>query len=252
VQQLIDQLRSLGFSEKEAAVYLACLELGEAPIQGIAVRSRVSRATTYLVLETLASRRLVEAREQQNRRTYRAESPERLRLVVEEEQRAIEEKRKGLEQAIPILLAMCRTEGARPHLQYLEGEEGLAAVRELFLEIPGDAFQIVPIGCVNDIESITKDRTAHLELFAKNGGSLRVLLIAHPEHLGALPKFPGVEWRVISPEKFPLRAEITVRGNTVFTFVYKERVTALVVTNKELAEAVQTLFLLAWKGAVGN
>ena len=43
-------------SEKEAAVYLAALQLGWVPVQDIAKLSKVNRATTYVMIESLKKR----------------------------------------------------------------------------------------------------------------------------------------------------------------------------------------------------
>ena len=48
------QLKSLGFSEKEARVYLALLELGPSTTTEIARKSKINRTTGYDILESLA------------------------------------------------------------------------------------------------------------------------------------------------------------------------------------------------------
>ena len=53
------ELKKLNFSDKEARVYLALLELGEAPVQHISEKAKVNRATTYVVLEALQKRGVV-------------------------------------------------------------------------------------------------------------------------------------------------------------------------------------------------
>lgn len=50
----IDLLKEFGFKEKEAAVYLGLLELGEAKVHDIARKAKISRPTTYEILEKLA------------------------------------------------------------------------------------------------------------------------------------------------------------------------------------------------------
>ena len=40
------ELQKIGLSEKEAKVYLAALELGQASVQNIARKAEVNRATT--------------------------------------------------------------------------------------------------------------------------------------------------------------------------------------------------------------
>src|SRR5438552_3905136 len=46
-------LRSLGFTESEAKIYLLSLEMGATPVQDLAKKAKVSRVTTYTVIESL-------------------------------------------------------------------------------------------------------------------------------------------------------------------------------------------------------
>lgn len=47
------QLKQLGFSDKEAKVYMASLELGPDTAQEIAKKAGVNRTTTYVIIEKL-------------------------------------------------------------------------------------------------------------------------------------------------------------------------------------------------------
>ncbi len=248
--ELIEQLQTLGFSQKEAQVYLASLELGEATTQDIANHARVSRPTTYLILETLLGRGLMSTWDDGGgRRLYRAASPEKLTMLIEAEERKMEEKKRGIKQMIPMLFALGHSQDNKPHIQYLEGEEGVMAVRQIFLEQEGDAFQIVPLDDVGQMKLFEGSREPHLETFAKKGGTMRALLVGDTQAAKSLPVFPGVVARVIPKERFPIHGEITVRANTIFLYAYKDTVTAVIVTNKELAQTLKALFEQAWKGA---
>ena len=52
-------LQKIGLSDKDAEVYLACLELGTQPASVIARKAGLKRPTTYLILEGLLKRGLV-------------------------------------------------------------------------------------------------------------------------------------------------------------------------------------------------
>ena len=57
--EYIQELTNLGLKDKEASVYLSCLELGPSPVQPIARKAKVVRATTYVILESLMNMGLV-------------------------------------------------------------------------------------------------------------------------------------------------------------------------------------------------
>ena len=52
-------LEEIGLSAKEQLVYLAVVELGDAPVSPIAQRAKVNRGTTYDILDNLIHKGLV-------------------------------------------------------------------------------------------------------------------------------------------------------------------------------------------------
>jgi len=249
MQHLVNQLKEMGFSQKEARIYLASLELGEAAIQDIASRAGVSRASTYLVIEALKARGLVCLLEEGKKKLYCATPPSALEDLIEKESHVIEKKKKRLGKIMPMLFALMNAESERPHIQYLEGPEGIRTMREMFLEMDGEVLQMVPLEDAERIEPIKEGRDAHLEKMATAGMTSRALLIGDPESMKSLPVFPGSTIRMISKEEFPVHGEITVRGNTVFLYAFKDSLMAVVITNQQIADALRTLFELAWKGS---
>ena len=59
MDELKKELEHLGLSDKEARVYLAALEMGPSPVQDISHKAHVNRATTYVMIESLAARGLM-------------------------------------------------------------------------------------------------------------------------------------------------------------------------------------------------
>ena len=51
-------LAKLGLSEKEAKVYVTCLEIGPASVRSIAQAAGVNRGTTYDIIRSLQQRGL--------------------------------------------------------------------------------------------------------------------------------------------------------------------------------------------------
>ena len=56
IKELPLTLQSLGFSEKEATVYVALLELGRGTVTEIARRAGINRTTGYDILDSLAGK----------------------------------------------------------------------------------------------------------------------------------------------------------------------------------------------------
>jgi sugar-specific transcriptional regulator TrmB len=86
----IQHLTTLGYSEKEARVYLACLELGPSSVAAIAERAGVKRPTAYVLLEALSLRGLVKASDSGRKGEMVALHPKRILELLEEEKRQAE------------------------------------------------------------------------------------------------------------------------------------------------------------------
>ncbi len=65
---LINQLQKIGFSDKEAAVYLASLELGPATILELAKKAKVKRPTVHVLVEGFIKRGLASSFEKGKKR----------------------------------------------------------------------------------------------------------------------------------------------------------------------------------------
>ena len=111
-----------GLEEKEASVYAAILELGEATIAKIAKTSSVRRSTVYEMLESLKKKGLISQTNHKKRPIFLAENPKKL---VEE----LEARRKRLESSMPELLSIMNLLDKKPKIRYFEGISG---VREVF------------------------------------------------------------------------------------------------------------------------
>lgn len=80
-------LKHLGFSQKEADVYLASIRLGEAVIQEIARAAKLPRTTTSSILERLGQQGFVSARTERGKQVYWIEDPH---ILVEHEKARLE------------------------------------------------------------------------------------------------------------------------------------------------------------------
>lgn len=111
-------LEKLGFETKEAKLYLALLELGEAGIIDIARKSGLKRTTVYHILDTLKLRGLVSQTKSNKKIRYIAEDP---RSIGQE----INEKEKLFEKTLPGLMSIANMFEKKPVIKYYEGLNGI-------------------------------------------------------------------------------------------------------------------------------
>src|SRR3989339_2265497 len=123
METLVRELTHLGLTEKEAAVYVAALQLGPAAVQEISDRAQVNRATTYVMIDSLSARGLLSSTEKDGRRIFMAESPERLLVLLRLQKKEMEAKEEELIQVLPKLNAFFNRAAEKPEVRYLEGHE---------------------------------------------------------------------------------------------------------------------------------
>jgi len=249
MDQLVTELKHLGLGDKEALVYLAALGLGPAPVQDIAKKAKVNRATTYVMIESLSTRGLMSSFVKGKKRFYVPESPERMLSMIRLQQKELAEKQQSFEKSLPLFLSLFNSEGSKPQIRYFEGQEGLRTLRETFEQMKGEFVQIVPYDDVLETREIMDDHKRHTRELHLAKTPHRVLVVMEHPDAEKIPSVGQGEVRIVSAKEFPLHGEITVRGNHVFLFSYKSSVLSVVIVSKEIADTVRGLFDLAWRGA---
>ena len=71
-------LEQFGLNEKEAKVYLACLELGQAPVSSIARNIKEQRVTTHYILKGLVAKGIAQSFVKNKSAFYSVIQPDKL------------------------------------------------------------------------------------------------------------------------------------------------------------------------------
>ncbi len=121
--ELIHSLQTYGFSDKEARIYLTCLELWSSLASTIARRAEINRGTAYSILEDFKRRGIVSENTKDELKYFSVLSPEALF-------RREEEKYEKMKSSLPNLLAIADKFGNRPRTQFFEWFEGIKKVFE--------------------------------------------------------------------------------------------------------------------------
>jgi sugar-specific transcriptional regulator TrmB len=118
MEEQIKALTKIGLTDKQATVYTALLELGEAKMTHIARHAKLKRPTVYLVIEELVQLALVSVIEKGKKKIYSAVHPNR---IVE----ILESRKQQYQELLPDLLARYGSIRGKPKVQMLEGMEGI-------------------------------------------------------------------------------------------------------------------------------
>src|SRR3989344_921517 len=123
MDNLLKNLENLGLNEKQAKVYLACLELGSASVGEIAEKSGVKRTSIYNFLEDLINKGFLSEIKQDEQLLLIAEDPKTL-------EQKVKSNLTGIQNIMPELLGMFNRPGNKPKVHFYQGIAGLQKIYE--------------------------------------------------------------------------------------------------------------------------
>lgn len=115
----------LGFGKLESDIYVALLRKSPLSISDIAREIRAYRGVLYQTLPLLLEKWVISTVKDRKRTLYRAESPEKLRLLYEAEKATFETIISQMEKDYMV-------DGEKPVLRYFEGKEEL---KKIFIDV---------------------------------------------------------------------------------------------------------------------
>ncbi|MFH1354044.1 MAG: helix-turn-helix domain-containing protein [bacterium] len=249
------ELKKLGMKDKEAAVYLAALQLGPSPAQLIGREADVVRATTYVILEGLMKQGLVTKFREKKRTLFAAEPPRLLMSLLEKQEEAVEEKKQELEELLPGLQMLMKTAGGEPTVRYFDGVEGLRTIRRemLMYSHPGDTwYSFTPIDHLNAVlgmdeenyyqQRIAKGIRTNTIFSTRSPKVKKELLSAHKDEL--------TQRRFVSSKVFPSPSGTTIFRDRIAIGSYTGKIGGVIIESAEMADMMRRLFELAWRGII--
>jgi len=243
------QLMEYGFSEKEASVYLAMLELGPSSAQEIAKQAGVNRATTYVMIESLKRRGLVSSLERGKKVCFVAESPQHLLVLMRQEEQRVEQKRHRFESLLPQFMALFRAVDDKPRVRFFEGDEGISAGREAIEEIlRGNKSAYVFIHYDKDMVDLAKTNEHVRHRLASTVKDVRILYST--DDGVDPPEFRShVQARKIPAHVQPFSGELNIYDSVLMLAVASPRPMLVIVESPGFALLMKRFFELSWVGS---
>lgn len=236
-----DSLKAFGLGEKEAKVYLALLEMGEARAHDIAHKAGLNRPTAYDVLEKLAGDGLVGFYDKKKIRHYVANEPETIR-------RSLEEKQRVFDSLLPQLKSVYNTLKAKPKISFYEGLEGIKTVFEDTLTAPNK--QLCGILSMSDLFNIPGKQFMNWYVKKRIGLGLYLRVIrSKPKEVGETWPTSEQEKRQLryAPEKMVFEMTAYIYGNKVGLISTTRENFGMIIESKEFATTMSYLFEALWQ-----
>jgi len=235
---LIQQLQNLGIDDKQASVYLACLELGSATVQELAKKSGIKRTSIYNFLDEMKQIGLITEVMEDHHILIVPEDPEVLLRRAKNQTRQVEKM-------LPELRGIFNLPGNKPKVKYYEGEAGLRKAWDDMLA-SGDK-----IYAYSDYEKmfssfseeflwyVPESRVKNRQLFfciAKDGEWARKVKAKDKEQLRQTKLIKDLE----------LDTEINIYGNKVLMLSFRRPYTAVIIEDRAIAMSMRSIWQMNW------
>lgn len=246
---MFSKLQNLGLSSKEAALYMAALELGGfSPVSTIAKKAHINRTTAYDVLEILVQRGLIISSTQKKSRYYCALPPEKIVSFLKEESSKYALMAARAEKMLPELRAHYRPPIPRPKVYFYEGEEGMIRVYEETLS------------ATEEIRAFASDEANQARVpwyfpqYYKRRASkkipIRALFPDSPQNRvrHAADNQELRESRLVPNDKLDFTSEINFFDNKIMIADWKENL-GIIIESEQIVKVLKQGFDLAWEAA---
>lgn len=241
----IKTLNQLGLSEKQARVYIAMLELGEAPMTLIAKKAGLKRPTTYLIVDELNVLGLSSEIVKGKKKYYSAMHPRRL----------VELSRfrsKQAEELLPELVAIQKI-AEKPVVRMLEGIEGARIAYQEAYSLLNNKIEGLWMGNITFIiENFPELLREYDSLIQKiTDPRIRELITGNNksknwvnEMQSKISKNHYVKYYKDS-NNFGMTDQLII-GNTIIQFSFGTQIFVIITESKEIAQTQRALFELIW------
>jgi len=249
-KNLTYELQQMGLEKNEAVIYMASLELGPSPVQRIAQRGKVPRATTYLILEELKKKGLVATHEHGKKTYFTAQHPSQLEGLLKQQETELEIRKKTIESLVPELEQRGQfAESVRPRVRYYEGKESLRVFRKDLLSKRKEQKLVRGVYDYDQVSIIVGDMDQYANTRVSEGVISRSLYVSDKVKMPVYDESAKREAKEFDGKKHPIPADVSIIGNLVGLVPYGEPFRAVIIEDKDIADTLVSIFELAWKGA---
>jgi len=246
---LVKQLQDIGLTEKEAKIYNALLETGEATPQQLAFKTGVNRATTYVILESLVKRGLINCLNKNKKACFIIESPAQLVDILEKDKKKIEEKISLANSLMSELNLLKRLTKERTKVSFFEGREGVILIQKDVAK--ANVTKVDEMFNINiALKHFPVAENDHRQIIRRQKIISRTIIIYdHRLPIPDLPVCAGTERRYLPYSQYPLNGELVFYKNKAVMLSWEDNFRGIIIENKAIVDGLRLLFDFAWLGS---
>src|SRR3989344_523144 len=233
-------LKNIGFTDKDAKVYVALLKLGDSNIKSLVDETNLPRSTIYTRIKKLYSLGAVEVFQKKRTKYYIAVTPEKLINIVKNNTKELEDH---------IDIFRNTVNAAEPYsskIKLFEGEEGIKLILN---DIVDESRPFLAIVSIDDMARIARD---HFELFIERRieKRLSVRLITNKTRESETLRQKDDEERRITrfvPSQYDFRTATYIYGDKIAMLSLNDKpVLGLIIEDASMANTHRMYFEALW------
>lgn len=248
--KLIDTLKKIGLSDKEAKTYLQLIYLGPQTASVISRNTGINRTTTYDILESLQLKGLVQQIKKKGSTKFSALHPAELIRFLEREKteavRKIEKQQNDIESILPELISLDNSDTTKAKVTFYEGEKGMREAYEDTLSANGEILAYANVkemhkGLPHFFPEYYKRRAEEKNIHIK------AIMPDNEESLerASKDKKENRESRIIPKEDYEFSPEMNIYNDKVLITSWQEKL-AIIIESKEIADFHRKIYKLCW------
>lgn len=233
-------LQQIGLPEKQARIYMACLELGECSIKEIARKAEIKRTTIYDIIDDMIASGFIKTTTRGKKKRFIAAEPAELESIIK--------KREALlSQILPQLNSLNNNGQVKPKVWFYEGKDGLKEVYADTLKYNGELLSFASEHVANVlgkdwVESYFKKRVKReirvRAIMPSTEYLTKEIISRDQEQLRAT--------KTISPAKYPFSIEINLYGHRKVALMSSKEETAMIIEAPEIYNTLKLIFEFFW------
>ncbi len=250
---ILEKLKKIGFSEKEATVYLHLIRLGAQPVSVLAERSQITRTTAYDIIENLKKKGLVSSIKKEGITHIKAMDPKELYNYLEREKvehtKKIERQQRDMDQLLPVLISLENPESTKPKVSFYEGEKGM---RQAYEDTITSGETILAYANVEEMHKGLPNffpEYYHRRAVEKN---IHIRAICPDNEASKdrqkMDKKENRKTTFIPAKLYEFSPEINIYDDKVLIASWREKM-AIIIKSKEIADFHKKMHKLCWKQA---
>ncbi len=235
----IEKLTELGLTEKEAAVYIACLELGSSKVSTIAKKAKVVRDSCYFLLSELVKKKLVREDKSMQVKKYFPENPANLITYFEEQEKEVLKKKQIAEKVCGELRPLFHRDRDF-QVVLIDGDDSPGLLGN---EIAKSGALVRSFSTHSMLEAYPKKKNDHRNKFRNHPKP--IITIANSEHLTGYHKNGAIHSYFIPKGKYNFNGEMAIYEDKVVFSRKKIPYKALLIRDGDISNLLKVLFDIA-------